>query len=188
MISFICSGCGGFGHTPEDSLDSGTALTCDGCGAQTIVELFSPAGYKKRNDMEAQNPSLNGFLQDLRGLLAEQPKESSRPFILEARRRVAAYDERWAHKPQCLGTTPGHCECGNCTMERAKQDKNRCFCAGTWHCRWCGHEPCTCDPKRVSDLGRVDPGQKKQKGESTQDARNHPPDVSTSGNENARQW
>lgn len=52
MLSFICSACGGFGHTPEDSLDSGTTLTCDGCGAKTIVELFSPDGYKKRHEME----------------------------------------------------------------------------------------------------------------------------------------
>ena len=30
-------------------------------------------------------------------------------------------------------------------------DPNRCFCAGTEHCRWCGNEPCTCERKRTGD-------------------------------------
>lgn len=54
MISFICSECGGFGLASEESLDSGTQLTCDGCGKPTVVELFTPSGYKKRHDMELQ--------------------------------------------------------------------------------------------------------------------------------------
>lgn len=68
MISFICSGCGGFGHTPEVSLDSGTTLTCDGCGAPTVVELFSPAGYKKRHDIELQKDALCAELRYQREL------------------------------------------------------------------------------------------------------------------------
>ena len=117
---------------------------------EPTMQWWEVTSNKEEADQRAEK--LGDGYKVMGGILKAQKRLS-----YEARRRVAAYDERWAHKPQCLGTTPGHCECANCTMERAKQrnDPNRCFCAGTWHCRWCGHEPCTCDPKRVSDLGRV---------------------------------
>lgn len=51
-ISYICASCGGFAYVPVakfTSFDSGTTLTCDTCGGETIIELHSREHYKQNN-------------------------------------------------------------------------------------------------------------------------------------------
>jgi hypothetical protein len=81
---------------------------CDYCGGNAesgCGAVESEAGryvhYSKIECAEVlklQVHDAKDCIQDLRDLLAEQPKESSRPFILGARRRLRAFDERWTEK------------------------------------------------------------------------------------------
>ena len=52
--AYICAACGGFGHVVLDSLDSGTTLTCEGCGGKTVVDLDTPEQRAGRYDEAAR--------------------------------------------------------------------------------------------------------------------------------------
>ena len=43
-----------------------------------------------------QNRDMRELLQDLRSLLAEHPKNSDRPFVMAAREKLEAFDQRYA--------------------------------------------------------------------------------------------
>ena len=50
-ITYICAHCGGFATVPLSSvefLDSGTVLTCDKCGQDTVIDLDTPGRRAER--------------------------------------------------------------------------------------------------------------------------------------------
>ena len=43
MTKYLCAHCGALSPINDDTwLDSGTTLTCIECGAETVVDLFTP--------------------------------------------------------------------------------------------------------------------------------------------------
>ncbi len=45
QIAYHCAHCGAIVHAGVEVLDSGTTLTCDECGRDTIVDLKTPEAY-----------------------------------------------------------------------------------------------------------------------------------------------
>jgi DNA-directed RNA polymerase subunit RPC12/RpoP len=54
-LVFICAHCGNISYSEEDSIDSGTSLTCSKCGKKTVVELFTLEAYLKRHKQVQKN-------------------------------------------------------------------------------------------------------------------------------------
>lgn len=47
-MRFVCAHCGDFSDDPDvEMLDSGTTMTCEACGKETIVDLSTPEYRKK---------------------------------------------------------------------------------------------------------------------------------------------
>lgn len=49
-LAYVCAACGAFAKTEATMLDSGTTLTCDECGKDTVVDLDTPEQRAKRYD------------------------------------------------------------------------------------------------------------------------------------------
>lgn len=77
---------------------------CDTCKLDTNHGGYDFCPTETKGKLSAALLQINDVkvcLQDLRDLLAEQPKSCSRPFILGAIRRLMEYQEKYAEKPKC---------------------------------------------------------------------------------------